>query len=154
MSNLSPPQAPCPPRDVADLKEDPKMADLVTPTCPECGCKFAVTADDAARTDELSCPVCAEEVPVPGMDEDTFEDAVDGLTAPDLIEWSNGVPVFANGDPVTVDLVRDAQFVTSGFGRYLVFIKGLGFAATTDGQRYEINMRRFIEQGRRGRAGR
>lgn len=89
--------------------------------------------------------------PVPGMSEDAFEDLVKRLTQPDLIEFGNGVPLFANGDPFTVDLfdrgffATDAQFVTSGFGRYMVFLDGLGFVLADGGGAYEIDLRRFSQ---------
>ena len=40
----------------------------------------------------------------------------------------------------------EAQLVTSGPGRYIVFFEGLGFAQT-EGERYELDLRAFIEQG-------
>jgi hypothetical protein len=89
--------------------------------------------------------------PIPGMDESTVEDAMEGLTQPDLIEYGNGVPLFSDGSPFTIDMFErgifhtDAQLVTSGFGKYLVLMPGLGYAVTEDGGAYELDLRRFID---------
>lgn len=89
--------------------------------------------------------------PVPGMGEGDFEDLVEKLTAPDLVEFGNGVPVFADGTGFTVDMLEsrffgaEAQLVTSGFGRYLVFFPGLGYVQAADGGPYEIDLRKFAQ---------
>ena len=88
--------------------------------------------------------------PIAGMSEDAFEDAMERLTQPDLIEFGNGVPLFSNGDPFTVDMFEssffgpDAQLVTSGFGRYLVAFPGLGFVLNEAGAAYELDLAAFI----------
>ena len=88
--------------------------------------------------------------PIPGMTEDAFEDAVERLTQPDLIEWGNGAPEFGNGDPFTVSHFEgrffgpEAQLVTAGFGRYMVTFPGLGFVMNQDGEPYELDLAAFI----------
>ncbi len=88
--------------------------------------------------------------PIPGMSEDAFEDAMERLTQPDLIEFGNGVPLFGNGDPFTVSHFEsrffgpEAQLVTAGFGRYLVSFPGMGFVMTEDGQPYDLDLAAFI----------
>ena len=89
--------------------------------------------------------------PMPGMSEDAFEDLVERLTDADLVEFGNGAPVFEDGTAFTVGMfdrgffASDAQFVTSGFGRYMVFLDGLGFVLADGGGTYEIDLRRFSE---------
>ncbi|MHC4716871.1 MAG: hypothetical protein ACYS5V_07875, partial [Planctomycetota bacterium] len=88
--------------------------------------------------------------PIPGMDDDDLEDVVDRLTDDDLVGYGNGVPVFADGSAFTVGLFNrglfhtDAQLVTSGPGRYLLHMPGLGYAMTDSGA-YELDLRRFID---------
>ena len=88
--------------------------------------------------------------PIAGMDEDAFDDAMESLTQPDLIEFGNGVPMFANGDPFTVSMFEsrffgpEAQLITAGFGRYLIAFPGLGFLMTDAGEPYELNLGAFI----------
>ena len=88
--------------------------------------------------------------PIPGMTEDAFEDTMERLTQPDLIEFSNGVPLFGNGDPFTVSMFEsslfgiEAQLVTAGFGRYMVTLPGLGFVMNQDGEPYELDLAAFI----------
>lgn len=109
--------------------------------------------------------------PVPGMEEDVFDDLMDSLTQADLTEFGNGTPMFEDGKPFTVSVraapapaamlaatvpettagARDmfdagAQLVTSGFGKYLVFLDGLGYVQTETGEPYEINLRAFAEK--------
>lgn len=88
--------------------------------------------------------------PVPGMGEDGFEDSMERLTQPDLIEFGNGVPLFGNGDPFTTSHFEsrffgpEAQLVTAGFGRYLVTFPGLGFVMNELGEPYELDLAAFI----------
>ena len=90
--------------------------------------------------------------PVPGMDEDAFEDAMKRLTQGDLVEFGNGVPVFSDGSPFLVDMFEarffgpEAQLVTAGFdGRYLVEFPGMGFVFDDiTGDSYELDMGAFI----------
>ena len=85
------------------------------------------------------------------MVEDALEDTMERLTQPDLIEFGNGVPLFSDGSPFTVSMFErglfhtDAQLVTSGFGKYLVLMPGLGYAVTGDGGAYELDLRRFLD---------
>ena len=93
--------------------------------------------------------------PVAGMEEDAFEDAMEALKQPDLIEFGNGAPQFADGRPFTTLMFEsrffgaEAQLVTSGFGRYLVSFPGLGYVITGDGYPYELDLGAYI----RGRDG-
>ena len=62
----------------------------------------------------------------------------------------NGAPVFANGEPVTIEMLEsnffgpEIQLVTSGFGRYRAAFPGLGYIVTEDGEPYEIDLAAFI----------
>ncbi len=84
------------------------------------------------------------------MEEDAFDDAIEGLTQPDLIEFGNGVPFFDNGDPFLVTMFEsslfgpEAELVTAGFGRYLVNMPGLGYVMTEDGEAYELDLGAYI----------
>lgn len=84
--------------------------------------------------------------PVPGMDESAVEDVLDGLTDDDLAKFGNGAPVYADGSAFTVEdfdrgLFRtDAQLVSSGPGRYLIFAPGLGYVQSASGGAYELNL--------------
>ena len=91
--------------------------------------------------------------PVPGMEEDRFEDLVGRLTDEDLARFGNGRPVLADGTPVTVEMFdrgfffSDARFVTVGPGRYGIEVPGLGFAVLPDGGGYDLDLRAFQESG-------
>lgn len=84
--------------------------------------------------------------PVPGMEEDAVEDLLESLTDEDLTGFGNGSPIFMDGAPFTVDLFdrpifhNDAQLITSGPGRYLIFIEGLGYVQSSRGGAYELNL--------------
>lgn len=86
--------------------------------------------------------------PVPGMSEDDVEDHMEALTDDDLIVYGNGIPVFLDGSPFMVEMFdrwgTDAQLVPSGFGTYLVYMDGLGFAITDRGGAYEFDFRSML----------
>jgi len=90
--------------------------------------------------------------PVPGMDEDAFEDLVEKLTDADMIEFGTGAPVFGDGSPFEVPMLRskffgaEAVLVTSGIGRYLVFFPGLGYVQNADGGAYELDLQAFLDR--------
>lgn len=71
--------------------------------------------------------------PKPGMDEGAVVDLVRGLNDQDLVRLGNGRPVFGDGKAFAADMFKsrmwgpEAQLVTAGPGRYLVFFPGLGF---------------------------
>ena len=84
--------------------------------------------------------------PIPGMDADAVDDLVDGLTDDDLARLGNGKPVFADGSAFTVGMFSrflgtDAQLVTSGLGRYLILMPGMGYAMSDQGSAYEVDLR-------------
>lgn len=86
--------------------------------------------------------------PVPGMDEDTFNDLMARLSNADLVAHGNGVPASFTVDAFDAPLlVRNAQLITSGPGRYLIFTPGLGFVQTATGGAYELDLRGLVEQG-------
>jgi hypothetical protein len=105
-----------------------------------------------------------------GKDASWFEDAVKSLTNIDLVQYGNGTPAIAMSEDarspleggslavedqfgrmvartaLSADDIREheMQFVTVGPGRYSLFIAGLGFILTTDGERYEIDLSRYV----------
>lgn len=75
-------------------------------------------------------------IPPQPMDEDDFRDMVRGLTDEDLEDFGTGSPVFGDGTAFTAERFQArllglragvAQLVTSGPGRYMIFIPSLGF---------------------------
>lgn len=90
--------------------------------------------------------------PKPGMSEDQTEDFIGGLSEADLLDFGNGAPVFGDGTPFTVDMFdrglfnSDAELVTSGFGRYMIRLEGLGFLLADGGEAYEIDLRRKLDE--------
>ena len=85
-----------------------------------------------------------------------------GLSAPAWAGFDEGLAAAKRGDYATAlrgdgqaltpgmfdswFFGAEAQLVTSGPGRYLVFFEALGFAQV-GGELYEIDLRAFIEQG-------
>ena len=90
--------------------------------------------------------------PVPGMDEDAFEDLLTTVSPADLIEFGSDAPVFGDGSPFKVSMLQsrtfgeEAELISSGPGKYLVLYPGLGYAQNADGGAYEIDLRAFMER--------
>ncbi len=90
--------------------------------------------------------------PMPGMDEDAFEDLVHKLTQADLIEFGSGPPQFGDGSPFQSEMFRsrlfgaEAELITSGPGKYLVLFPGLGYVENADGGVYELDLRAFVDR--------
>ncbi|NIA67580.1 hypothetical protein HBA54_03155 [Pelagibius litoralis] len=88
--------------------------------------------------------------PRPGMTEDEVEDLVLSTTDEDLALYGNGLPIFSDGTPFSVALFdrfgKDAQLVTSGPGRYLIFFPGLGYIQSDRGGAYEIDLRAKVDE--------
>jgi len=93
--------------------------------------------------------------PVPGMQQGPFDDMVEALTPESMLQFGSAAPVFADGTPFTPDLLNiptfssgvDAELVSTGFGKYMVFMPGSGFVLGDDGNRYEIDLRAYQEEG-------
>ena len=91
--------------------------------------------------------------PVPGMDGGDLAELVRRLTVAELETFGNGTPVFGDGtvfdpslfNPSFFSFDNGAQLVTAGPGRYLVFVEGLGFVSTPDGEPYVLDLREAHE---------
>lgn len=91
--------------------------------------------------------------PRPDIDSSKFSDIVRKLKIQDLADFGNGAPVYADGKPFEVDQFQSrnlglwsgrASLVTSGPGRYLLHLPGLGFVQTPDGAPYEFDMSAYL----------
>lgn len=82
-----------------------------------------------------------------GVDEDAFEETVEKLTHQTMWDLGNGQPLFGDGtefDPELFDRGflggSDAQLLTVGPGVYRVFLPGLGYVVTPEGELYELDL--------------
>ena len=96
--------------------------------------------------------------PVPGMTQAQFRRTISRLTPQALIDHGNGAPIMGDGSPFELGMftagifTENAELITSGPGRYLINVPGLGIVATVprEGARpqpYEIDLRSFIDLG-------
>lgn len=83
--------------------------------------------------------------PVRGMDEDSFEDFLEGLD--DMALARQGFVPRAGSTPITMKMVRkDATFTQVGDGKYLIML-GNGFVTDPNGQPFEWNLREIAGNG-------
>ena len=79
------------------------------------------------------------------MTEDAFEDMMEKLEQADLIEYGNGDP-FQSAMLKSMVFGEEAELISSGPGRYLILYPGLGYAQSSDGGVYELDLRAFVDR--------
>lgn len=89
----------------------------------------------------------------PNQAEREFNQMVNDLKQPDLIEFGTGSPVHVDGRPFTINEFSQGHFdssrarlVTSGFGRYMIQTIDGGFVLNEDGGFYELNLNPMVAQ--------
>lgn len=90
-----------------------------------------------------------------GVRQDRFDEMVEAVRANDLIE-AGGVPMTGNGEPLTMQEIRRATWVSVGPGRYALKLKddhdGTGVYAKADGDKpYVIDVRSILPRIRQRR---
>lgn len=86
--------------------------------------------------------------PLPGMDEDDFDELVFALSDDDLVTFGSGVPIFKNGTALSSSVLHeDMQFQSFGPGQYMV-VDEAGRAVITSEGFYVIDLREAWLEGR------